>query len=84
MDPLISFTRGTFIWNEKHKGLSREKMDLFIGAIEAGELGILMEDSRVLGATCEKEETPPEYADADTTDLMRIPWDSYAKPQNID
>jgi hypothetical protein len=84
MDPLISFTRGTFIWNEKHEGLSREKMDLFIGAIEAGELGILMEDGRVLGATCEKEETPPEYADADTADLMRIPWDSYAKPQNID
>jgi hypothetical protein len=73
MDPLISFTRGTFIWNEKYKGLSREKIDLFIGAIEVGELGILIEDSRVLGATYEKEETPPEYTDVDTTDLIRIP-----------
>jgi hypothetical protein len=48
-------------------------MDLFIGAIEVGELGILIEDSRVLGATCEKEETPLEYTNVDTADLIRIP-----------
>jgi hypothetical protein len=57
---------------------------LFIGAIEVGELSILIEDSRVLGATYKKEETPLEYTNIDTTDLMRILWDSYTKPQNID
>jgi hypothetical protein len=85
---LISFRTGSFVWNkrwrEEEGTLSREKIDWFIAAIKDGSIGIVMNDRRVLGKTCQPGESPPSYAESELGKSMRIPWDSYAFCTNWD
>jgi hypothetical protein len=87
-DPLISFRTGSFVWNKRRREeegtLSREKIDWFIAAIEDGSVGIVMNDGRVLGKTCQPGESPPSYAESELGKSIRIPWDSYASYTNWD
>jgi transposase InsO family protein len=86
MDPLISFTRGTFMWNEKRSDekMSREKKDLFLAAIENGEVGIMMEDGTTIGAALDEGENPLDYVDVETAKPVRIPWETYAARNSRD